>query len=416
MKRLHNKRGSYIILLTTSLCAMMILLYAVIYASGQAAIGSTVRSFGALWGRSILGEYDRTLKERYGIFAFYADPLLAERKLNLYADYTCRGKSYLHQQGAAAALDGFGITETDIFERQIRAAVLSGVKPQPLRAPPQETASAASTETNRRISSRWILDSLPSAGSSRGVDLTALIRQIKTEISLSQMVSRAADTKYIFTYFRHAQTDAETAATLGETFFQNEIEYLLSGKPDDERAKTYVRRMLKIVRNGLNLAYLYSCPAKREAAMAAAQAITPGPAAALTQALILESWALLEAEHDLRILEAGERVPLIKQGNGGGEEAGEPADPLQSGFIRPQTIEGQSYEAYLKIFVAALPQETRVLRMMDLMQINLKYLYNESFLLADYYTGLHYTLRINGKAYEFTETYDKTGTKQEEQA
>ena len=89
MKRLHNKRGSYIILLTISLCAMMILVYAVIYASGQAAIGSTVRSFGALWGRSILGEYDRTLKERYGIFAFYADPLLAEHKLNLYADYTC---------------------------------------------------------------------------------------------------------------------------------------------------------------------------------------------------------------------------------------------------------------------------------------------------------------------------------------
>ena len=114
---------------------MMILVYAVIYASGQAAIGSTVRSFGALWGRSILGEYDRTLKERYGIFAFYADPLLAEHKLNLYADYTCRGKSYLHQQGAAATLDGFGITESDIFERQIRAAVLSCVKPQPLPAP-----------------------------------------------------------------------------------------------------------------------------------------------------------------------------------------------------------------------------------------------------------------------------------------
>ena len=50
LKRLHNKRGSYIILLTISLCAMMILVYAVIYASGQAAIGSTVRSFGALWG------------------------------------------------------------------------------------------------------------------------------------------------------------------------------------------------------------------------------------------------------------------------------------------------------------------------------------------------------------------------------
>ena len=211
------------------------------------------------------------------------------------------------------------------------------------------------------------------------MDLTALIRQIKTEISLRKWYPRLQIQKYIFTYFRHAQTDAETAASLGETFFQNEVEYLLSGKPDDERAKTYVRRMLKIVRNGLNLAYLYSCPAKREAAMAAAQAISPGPAAALTRLLILESWALLEAENDLRILEAGERVPLIKQddnwaislenvlaldfsgddaneGNGGGGKQG--SLPIRCrAAIRPQTIEGQSYEAYLKIFVAALPQE-----------------------------------------------------------
>lgn len=74
-----------------------------------------------------------------------------------------------------------------------------------------------------------------------------------------------------------------------------------------------MRRLLKLLRNGLNLAYLYSCPEKREAALAAAQVLTPGPAAALTQALILESWALLEAENDLRILEAGEGVAIIKR-------------------------------------------------------------------------------------------------------
>ena len=124
MKRLHNKRGSYIILLTISLCAMMILVYAVFYASGQAAIGSTVRSFGALWGRSVLGEYDRVLKERYGIFAFYADPLLTERKLDAYTDYTCRGKTYLHSQGARVELEGYSITEVENFETQIKEAAL----------------------------------------------------------------------------------------------------------------------------------------------------------------------------------------------------------------------------------------------------------------------------------------------------
>ena len=435
MKRLHNKRGSYIILLTISLCAMMILVYAVFYASGQAAIGSTVRSFGALWGRSVLGEYDRVLKERYGIFAFYADPLLTERKLDAYTDYTCRGKTYLHSQGARVELEGYSITEAENFETQIKEAVLAGVRPSPLSAPPAETSGEAGNG-NRSISSRWILDSLPSAGSSQGVDVAALIRQIKAEISLKSMLSRAADAQYVFTYFRHALSDEAQVRQLGDTFFQNEIEYLISGKPDDARAKNYVRRLMKLLRNGLNLVYLYSCPEKREAALAAAQVLTPGPAAALTQALILESWALLEAENDLRILEAGEGVAIIKrdenwavslenvlaldfsgeEGEGGGADSAEgeaSQKKLLDGFVKPRQMEGQCYEDYLKLFVAALPQKTRVLRMMDLIQINLKYLYHESFLLADYYIGLRYTLQINGKAYEFTETYQKTGTKKE---
>ena len=268
------------------------------------------------------------------------------------------------------------------------------------------------------------------------MEVAALIRQIKAEISLKSMLSRAADTQYVFTYFRHALSDEAQVRQLGDTFFQNEIEYLISGKPDDARAKNYVRRLMKLLRNGLNLAYLYSCPEKREAALAAAQVLTPGPAAALTQALILESWALLEAENDLRILEAGEGVAIIKrdenwavslenvlaldfsgeEGEGGGADSAEgeaSQKKLLDGFVKPRQMEGQCYEDYLKLFVAALPQKTRVLRMMDLIQINLKYLYHESFLLADYYIGLRYTLQINGKAYEFTETYQKTGTKKE---
>lgn len=134
MKRLHNKRGSYIILLTISLCAMMILVYAVFYASGQAAIGSTVRSFGALWGRSVLGEYDRVLKERYGIFAFYADPLLTERKLDAYTDYTCRGKTYLHSQEARVELEVTASPKRRILKRRSRKRMLAGVD-QPLIRP-----------------------------------------------------------------------------------------------------------------------------------------------------------------------------------------------------------------------------------------------------------------------------------------
>ena len=46
-----------------------------------------------------------------------------------------------------------------------------------------------------------------------------------------------------------------------------------------------------------------------------------------------------------------------------------------------------------------------MLRMMDLIQINLKYLYLDNFLLKDYYTGLKYEMNVNNKKYEFEEAY-----------
>ncbi len=46
--------------------------------------------------------------------------------------------------------------------------------------------------------------------------------------------------------------------------------------------------------------------------MAAASAVTPGPAALLTQAVILELWAYAEAENDLKILYDKKTVPLLK--------------------------------------------------------------------------------------------------------
>ncbi len=43
--------------------------------------------------------------------------------------------------------------------------------------------------------------------------------------------------------------------------------------------------------------------------------------------------------------------------------------------------------------------------MLDLMQINMKYLYCEYFLISDYFIGLRYSVNINGKIHEFNEKY-----------
>ena len=412
----RDKKGSYLVFLTISLCAVMIFVSAVLFASGQAAVGSSARSFGVLWGRSILAEYDRTLKARYGLFGFYSDAVMAEKKLNFYADYTCSGKRYLDCRAEEVRLEDYALTNVNALESQIQEIVLSGVRPEPIFRAEDQPAETGS----RTVRSAWILSSLPSAGKKEGLNLTQLLRDLDEEFSLDQVTARTADIRYIFTFFKHAGIEETAEKELGDTFFRNEAEYILSGKPDDAKAKKYVRRVLTAVRNALNLTYLYRCTEKREAALAAAEVLSPGPAAVLTQALILESWALLEAENDLRLLEAGERVALRKQDENwaislenvlsaefGDNAETEETQKRNETFIRPQSTAGQSYEDYLKLLAAALPQEIRALRMMDLIQINLKYLYNGSFLLRDYYTGLDYQLRVNGKTYEFTETYDR---------
>jgi hypothetical protein len=172
-------------------------------------------------------------------------------------------------------------------------------------------------------------------------------------------------------------------------------------------------------RNGLNLVYLYSCSEKRDLALEAAELITPGPEAVLTQALILETWALLEARNDLALLYDGERVPLIKgdanwalsienalaveEGNAEDQELD--TDQPEKNYVRPQCVEGQDYKDHLTTLLIAMPERTRLLRMMDLIQINMKYTYCGSFLFSDYYTGVEYIMTVNGVDYGFKNSY-----------
>ena len=103
-----------------------------------------------------------------------------------------------------------------------------------------------------------------------------------------------------------------------------------------------------------------------------------------------ENWAV-SLENVLSLLFSEENT------EGSGEE--------RTGYIKPKKMEGMGYGDYLRILFGIVPEETRTLRMMDIIQINMKYLYCGGFLLEDYYTGLDFTLRVNGRKYEFHENY-----------
>ncbi|MGN0718755.1 MAG: DUF5702 domain-containing protein [Anaerovoracaceae bacterium] len=418
-----NRRGSFTVQIVLLFSAMLILTWAVLSAAGDLAIYSTAEDFGRLWGTSILAEYDLNLKDRYGLFGFYGDTVTVERKLDAYAVYTFGEKAYIEYGGAVCSLDDYSLTEPEQLKQQMSDAVLFGSRPHGLhRAEDRAAGTAGTAETHgitvsssgsRTITSRWILDSLPSAGDGGDADVTGLVSQIKSGKGLSALLGSSMVNQYILTYFQHYRSTGD----LGDTYFRNEIEYIICGKPDDEKARKKVRQKLIVMRNLLNLAYLYASPEKREAAMALAEVMTPGPEAVITQGVLLELWAFAEAENDLRLLYDDKPVPLIKSDSSWAmtlENAMEQTSDSEKRYITPSVLEGESYEVYLRILLSSVPDRTRLLRVMDLIQINMKYLYCDYFLLEDYHTGLQFSMWVNGEEHEFKESYERTAEKEGE--
>ena len=423
----RNKRGSYTVFIVMAFSAMLLMVYGVITAAGRMAISATTEDFGRIWGTSILAEYDLNLKDRYGIFGFYGEPSMVETKLEEYAGYTFNSKRYISYGRIECDLDGYCLTEPEVLKAQISEAVIFSSKPKGLCRGEEDGGSPAETYGSRAVTSKWILNHLPSKTVSGGADVQSLASAIKSGKVLEELVGTSMVNQYIFTYFHHNQSTLD----LGDTYFKNEIEYILCGTADDQKAKKNVRSKLVILRNLLNLAYLYASPEKREIAMTLAAAMTPGPEAVLTQGVLMELWAFAEAENDANLLYDGEPVPLVKQDQnwaltlenamgsaegtvedsskmGAGQENEEGGD--KKNYIRPAVCEGADYEDYLRILVNTVPEKTRLYRIMDLIQINMKYLYCDYFLLADYYTGLRFSMQVAGVNHPFEENYERVGS------
>lgn len=421
--KVMNKKGTYAILATILFSSVMILAAAVIHASGENAISSTADNFGPLWGRSILAEYDRNLKDRYGIFAYNGNKLQVEEKLKTYVSYSLEDKKYISFDSCECKLEEYRLEESENFFAQIKEAVAFDGKPIPIEKEvtgASNPVDAENSSDNRYIKNQRIIKALPSGGKEQGLGISAIADKISETKGMRDLIDESAEDLYLFRFYKDFMNDRE----LGETYFRNEIEYILTGKLDDEKAKKRVKTYLTLLRNALNLTYLYSCDEKRNAALAAAELIMP-QAPVIAQALIMEGWAYMEARNDVKLLYAGKEVPLLKKDENwaislenllaseyGCDTEGNPVssddhnDEIK-GCVLPQRVEGIAYEGYLRILVSSMPKEMKKLRMLDLIQINMKYLYCEYFLIRDYYTGLDYSIRINGKTHEFNEKYEK---------
>lgn len=244
---------------------------------------------------------------------------------------------------------------------------------------------------SRILKNRSVIDSLP--GSLMGLKPGGSLLSGLTDDSDSALWTNLCISLYIMDKYGHHLNGKEAE----NSFFLNEGEYILWGAYSDRENYDKTRTALITLRTGLNLAHIYSDPQKVEALTAAAAALTPGPLAPLTQFLLSAAWAAGEAAQDMERLEAGEAVPLWK-GPGDWQLS---LENLMSGNLKAAEISGQgkglTYEEYLLLFLFLSDKEQKLLRLLDLAELNLKISWDGAFAIKDCSCGLAFEAQLQRK-------------------
>ena len=434
LSSVRARRGSSAVLSAMIFVGFALCIAAAIGVSRRLVVSSECEAFGRVWAKAILSEYDVHLLEDYSIMAYFGDESDVTRKLNAYLDYSAQGRLDAAITGANADLTGYELGDPDNFRKALRLGFAQRAASEFLNGRGRTFRDLDNMEERddegRIINNRVVLDTLPSGGDSSAVSADTLAESAKNMGDENTVRNRIASSGAEFLLIMSSFNNHVTASDEKEHFFVNEWEYIIRGSPEDDVNYLACRRRLFLARNALNLVALYQDPSKVEIVITAAEAITPGPLGIITQALIAEVWAALETEADLEELYSDGRVPVIKSpeqwktGLGAVLDSDDVRSRLDdeskvnldenrdelggiAGNIgnAVQIREGLNYDEYLMIMILAMNGNTRLLRTMDLVQINMKYRYYRDFNMMEYYTGTRFTLDVNRKTHVFEDAY-----------
>ena len=444
-KSIKGKCGSSAVMLAIIFLGFAVCLAGAVNVSRKLTAYSECEAFGRVWSRAILSEYDVHLFEDYSIMAYYGSDDDVSRKLDAYLKYSAQGRLDTSIKGANADLTGYELGDPHNFKRAMSLGFAAEAVSEFINGRGRTYRGSLGSEGEDEadgddidygddeeivISNPVVLDTLPSHGASDTVSGDTLTEKAKNASDenkvLEMMKSAGSEILLIQKCFDNHVTKADDK----EHLFVNEWEYIIKGSNDDRANYRACRNRLFIARNALNLISLYMDPEKTELITAAAETITPGPLGLVTQVIISEAWAALETEEDLKTLYSDGRVPVIKSDKqwrtdlgavlGSSEVRGkldeesierldQNRDELSEAGEKVKTVTqikvGLNYDEYLMLMIMSLNDNTRLLRIMDLVQINMKYRYYRDFDLMEYYTGARFSIEVNGRSHEFEDSY-----------
>jgi hypothetical protein len=212
--------------------------------------------------------------------------------------------------------------------------------------------------------------------------------------------------EYIMSVFGRANDNKRDSSH----FFDYEVEYIIAGKTSDRANYSSVKFRLYFLRLALNNAAIMMDQKKiATATMLAAgiSAATGGGKEDAIKATILELWVLAETDNDMKLIDAGENIAILKNAQ---TWATDDIEAIMNGvimreMIKPPDPSGIDYGEYLRILLFMTNRDTRLFRMMDLIQINLKGTYNADFQIRQHYVGYSFEAEVNGDVFSYTQTY-----------
>lgn len=190
--------------------------------------------------------------------------------------------------------------------------------------------------------------------------------------------------EYIMKYFKHALNVEITRYS----FFNAEIEYIIVGDKDESKNREGVKNRLLGVRYLFNLAYLLTDEDKMDFAQetgdAIAAAVSEGMGGPIYTAMIISSWTLGESALDVDDLQRSKKVPLLKNAETWKLDL-ETGERINSEDSEEQK-KGLSYADYLRILLSLEGFNKKLLRIQDIIELNISKYSNARFHLSNIFT------------------------------
>ena len=396
-KRFSDKRGSSTILLAILLTTMITITVAFVTIAQEKSEIGRINAVMTVAGRSVLSEYSIPLKERYGLMAVDLTPVELGKRLEFYGKINDSKlkMSRMSVKTGKYSLTNFSHLEDQIVEyyKFLMAKNLLG------KGNPTDTSSNKESKyrTLRNINA---IETLPSRKySSGGFNADQVASGLN---NADGFFDKRKKSVIVNSYI--LETMSHNMKNLGrDTFFKNEAEYVIAGKKSDSQNLSVVKNRIVLARNVINLGVIMRSPSML--AKVDIIASLAGPASPAAKLALAESWALAESINDYKVLIHGGKVPINKTELDWCVDLKGVAEGIGQGYIPNHSNTGMDYQDYLQVLLAFCDRETKLARMLDIMQLNIQGSYDRDFLVLTSQTGFNYTVQINGRQYSFEERY-----------